>query len=140
MMRNVKGEESESRASCRQWQQMLLFELPEMPRRSGGTTLCSGQRSLTLQSEKSKGNIRVTSEHKMTVTVNDAGRAIGEDHVNARYLNSDVEHARQLREQGYTYRQISLMLDMPIRTLRDYISGRRRCQSVAGWKTFVRRW
>ena len=127
------------RDSCHQWQQMLLFELPEMPRRSG-TTLFSGQSSLTQQSEKSKENTRVTSEHKMTVTVNDAGRAIGEDHVNARYLNSDVEHARQLREQGYTYRQISGMLDMPIRTLRDYISGRRRCQSVAGWKTFVRRW
>ena len=76
----------------------------------------------------------------MTVAVNDNGRAIGEDHVNARYLNADVEHARQLRAQGYTYRQISQMLDMPIRTLRDYLSGRRRCQSVAGWKTFVRRW
>jgi hypothetical protein len=76
----------------------------------------------------------------MTVTVNDSGRAIGEDHVNARYLDSDVEHARQLRAQGYTYKQISVMLDMPIRTLRDYISGRRRCQSAAGWKTFLRRW
>lgn len=76
---------------------------------------------------------------RVMVVVNDAGRAIGEDHVNARYLDTDVENVRRLRRQGYTYRQISLKMDMPIRTLRDYISGRRRCQSVAGWKTFVRK-
>lgn len=139
-MTTQKKSDSESRDSSRRWQQMHLFELPVTPRRPGGTTLFSERGSSTPQSEKSKKNTRNTSEHRMTVTVNDAGRAIGEDHVNARYLNSDVEHARQLREQGYTYRQISRMLDMPIRTLRDYISGRRRCQSVAGWKTFVRRW
>ena len=75
---------------------------------------------------------------KQTVMVNDHGRAIGEDHVNARYLDRDVQLALSLRAEGYTYKEISAMLDMPIRTLRDYLSGRRRCQSVAGWKTFMR--
>lgn len=131
---------SESQDSCLQWQQLLLFELPKTRRDSPGTTPSDGQRSSMLQSERSSSSTHATSEHRMTVTVNDNGRAIGEDHVNAIYLNSDVENARQLRTQGYTYRQISQMLDMPIRTLRDYISGRRRCQSVAGWKTFLRRW
>ena len=73
-----------------------------------------------------------------TVTVNDDGRTIGEDHLNAKYLDEDVEHARELRAQGYTYRKISAILDMPIRTIRDYISGRRRAQSVAGWKKIKR--
>nr|DAL54787.1 MAG TPA_asm: InsA C-terminal domain [Caudoviricetes sp.] len=136
----TKNKNSESLDSSRQWRQLSLFDLPKTPRASPGTTHSGGQRSSRPQSEKSSSSIRATSEHRMTVTVNDNGRAIGEDHVNARYLNADVEHARQLRAQGYTYRQISQMLDMPIRTLRDYLSGRRRCQSVAGWKTFLRRW
>lgn len=72
------------------------------------------------------------------VAVNDEGRAVGEDHINAKYLDEDVEHARELRANGYTYRQIANMLDMPIRTVRDYVSGRRRSQSVAGWKKIKR--
>lgn len=74
-----------------------------------------------------------------TVTVNDEGRAIGEDHVNAKYLDEDVEHARELVASGqYTLREISQMLDMPIRTIRDYAKGTRRNQSVAGWKKIKR--
>ena len=47
------------------------------------------------------------------VTVNDGGRAIGEDHVNAKYLDEDVEHARELVASGkYTLREISQMLDI----------------------------
>lgn len=75
----------------------------------------------------------------VTVTINDVGRPIGEDHRNARYTDNDVENAIGLRQQGYTYRKVSEMMDMPIRTIRDYVSGRRRCQSVAGWKK-VKRW
>ena len=79
-----------------------------------------------------------TQRRKVVAVVNDAGRVIGEDHANAKYLDSDVESVKRLRAEGYTYRQISRMLDMPIRTLRDYLSGRRRCQSVAGWKVVYR--
>lgn len=42
----------------------------------------------------------------MMAAVNDAGRVIGEDHVNARYLDSDVANVIELRRQGYTYREI----------------------------------
>lgn len=73
------------------------------------------------------------------VTVNDGGRAIGEDHVNAKYLDEDVERARELVASGqYKLREISQMLDMPIRTIRDYAKGTRRNQSVAGWKKIRR--
>lgn len=129
---------SESQHFFRQWQQMLLFE--QLPEHDNARATSNERRSLTKLSRRSDGSSQNTSVHKLIVTVNDSGRAIGEDHVNAIYLNSDVENARQLRAQGYTYRQISQMLDMPIRTLRDYLSGRRRCQSVAGWKVFERRW
>lgn len=76
---------------------------------------------------------------KVKIAVNDVGRAIGEDHAGAKYLDSDVDHARELRAQGYTLREISKMLDMPIRTVRGYLDGSRRSQSVADWKV-VKRW
>lgn len=76
---------------------------------------------------------------KMKVAVNDNGRAIGEDHAGAKYLDLDVDHARELRAEGYTLRQISQMLDMPIRTVRGYLDGSRRNQSVADFK-MVKRW
>jgi hypothetical protein len=76
---------------------------------------------------------------KTRVAVNDNGRAIGEDHARAKYLDKDVEHALELRAEGYTLREISRMLDMPIRTIRGYLDGSRRSQSVAGWK-MVKRW
>lgn len=74
----------------------------------------------------------------MTVAVNDAGKPIGEDHRNAKYLDEDVERAIMFRKQGYTYQQISEMLDMPIRTVRDFVHGKRRCQSIADFKRIKR--
>lgn len=75
----------------------------------------------------------------VTVAVNDLGKIIGEDHPRAKYLDEDVEHALDLRRQHYSYLKISRMLDMPVRTVRDYISGKRRAQSVATWKKVKRR-
>lgn len=96
-------------------------------------------KSSGMRKKRRKVNAQTPSEMKI-VTVNDEGRAIGEDHVNAKYLDEDVEHARELVASGqYTLREISQMLDMPIRTIRDYAKGTRRNQSVAGWKK-VRRY
>lgn len=96
-------------------------------------------KSSAMRKKRRKLNAQTPSEMKI-VTVNDEGRAIGEDHVNAKYLDEDVEHARELVASGqYTLREISQMLDMPIRTIRDYAKGTRRNQSVAGWKK-VRRY
>lgn len=71
---------------------------------------------------------------RICVAVNDQGRRIGEDHPNAKYLNDDVERARVFRSEGYTLREISRMLDMPVRTIRGYLDGSRRSQSVAGFR------
>ncbi len=72
------------------------------------------------------------------VAVNDNGRPVGEDHKNAKYLNEDVERAIALRMQGFTYARISQMLDMPIRTIRCYVKGIRRNQSIADFKRIKR--
>lgn len=76
---------------------------------------------------------------RMTVAVNDNGRPIGQDHRNARYTDDDVARACDLRADGYTYQQISRMLDMPIRTLRGYLDGSSRNQSVAGFRVINRK-
>ena len=71
---------------------------------------------------------------RICVAVNDQGRRIGEDHPNAKYLDDDVERARAFRSEGYTWARISEMMDMPIRTIRGYLDGSRRSQSVAGFR------
>lgn len=76
---------------------------------------------------------------KVVVTVNDLGRPIGQSHCRARYLDVDVVHVQELRLEGYTLKQISQMMDMPIRTVRGFLDGSRRCQSVAGWRVVRRR-
>lgn len=88
---------------------------------------------------QSAGAVR-QSGVRIMVTVNDGGYVIGQDHPNARYNDEDVERVQMLRAEGYAYSAISRMMDMPVRTIRGYLDGSRRCQSVAGWKKVYRRW
>ena len=84
----------------------------------------------------------MTDDYELTnvvVRVDDRGYPIGEDHAGAKYTDREVETARELREEGYTLKRISEMMDMPIRTIRGYLDGSRRCESVAGFKV-VKRW
>lgn len=118
-------------------QPFLWSELANWPEHFQSVPWLVLRRSVTPR-KKRKQSIHNTSVMTM-VTVNDEGRTIGEDHVNAKYLDEDVEHARELVASGhYTLREISQMLDMPIRTIRDYAKGTRRNQSVAGWKKIRR--
>ena len=62
-------------------------------------------KSSAMRKKRRKLNAQTPSVMTM-VTVNDGGRAIGEDHVNAKYLDEDVEHARELVASGqYTLRE-----------------------------------
>lgn len=149
-------EKTGSQRFCQMTQQLSLFELPSEQELSRLEVL-QGRSVSRLQLRKlglyipgssglKKKRLRVCdrldlgySIVKTRVTVNDNGRAIGEDHARAKYLDKDVEHALELRAEGYTLREISRMLDMPIRTIRGYLDGSRRSQSVAGWK-MVKRW
>lgn len=69
-----------------------------------------------------------------TVAVNDRGLRIGEDHPNARYTNGEVEMVLRLRDDGLGYKRIARAVEMPVRTVRDIIKGRRRCQMPADFK------
>lgn len=90
-----------------------------------------------LKNVKSNGSFQGL-RMRVCVAVNDGGRPIGEDHAQAKYLDADVQRARAFRAEGYTWHEISRMLDMPIRTIRDYVNGTRRNQSVAGFKWVTR--
>ena len=130
----TKKNRSESQKSCQLTPQELSSELAK--KQNNYRSIASHDKKLSeTPSKRSKRNIR---SHFETVTVNDNGRPIGEDHRNARYLDDDVERARELRAQGYSFLEVSKMMDMPIRTIRDYVSGRRRAQSIAGWKKIRR--
>lgn len=129
---------SESQAFFPRPQQRHLFELT--------LQLSDTQRDRSpdcelsmMGSKKSKGSSRRGSARMVTVSVGDAGRPVGESAVSAKYLDADVEHARQLRSEGYSWRKISLMLEIPVRTIRNFVDGSRRAVTVVGWKK-VKRW
>lgn len=137
-MTKMKTKRRGSRSSCRETQPWLFPELQPWPKGSRSIHWLVQKSSVTPR-KKSKKHTR-DSFVSIMAPVNDSGRVIGEEHRNARYLDEDVEHARELVASGqHTLREISQMLDMPIRTIRDYASGRRRNQSIAGWRKIKRK-
>lgn len=133
-MRKKKNLESQD---CYQITSLWLFpELQSWPENSHSDP-SQEQKLFETQRKKRRSNAHRHFEMTM-VAVNDAGRPVGEDHKNAKYLNEDVERAIALRMQGFTYARISQMLDMPIRTIRCYVKGIRRNQSIADFKRIKR--
>lgn len=79
------------------------------------------------------------STRAISVMLNDGGRLIGEANPRARYLDEDVEYVRALRAAGLSWTQVSQKMGIPVRTCRDYVSGRIRAQSVAAFGTVRRK-
>lgn len=71
---------------------------------------------------------------RKVIAVSDSGHAIGEDHPLARYTDADVRAVLMLREAGFSLRAIAAKMDMPVRTVRGYISQRTRHCSVADFR------
>lgn len=69
-----------------------------------------------------------------TVAVNERGYRIGEDHPNARYTNCEIDLVFQLRDEGFGYKRIAKMAEIPVRTVRGILKGERRCQCSAGFR------
>ena len=146
---------SESRLFSRLWVQLDLPGLPKPPAGSLRdrsrevklsmqqllTSAASGRTSSGKRKRRAKAHFLSGGyePEKVWVRVDDKGYPIGEDHVGAKYTDADVESARELRREGYTLKEISEMMDMPIRTVRGYLDGSRRSESVAGFKV-VKRW
>lgn len=76
-----------------------------------------------------KKNIQVFSSLDLSTDVvglSDANVPVGESSPRAKYTNHDVLLCIDLRLEGWTLKQISEKMDVPIRTLRDIFEGRRR--------------
>lgn len=77
--------------------------------------------------------------HEVLVSIGDSGRPVGESAPNAKYTDAEIDMVFELRNQGYFYREISEMMDMPVRTIRTVLDGSRRNKHVVGWKKLKRK-
>lgn len=76
-----------------------------------------------------RDNIRSFSDLGLdpsTVFLSDCSIRVGVSSPKAKYSDQDLIHCFDLRLAGLSLREISKKMDIPIRTLRDIFSGRRR--------------
>ena len=76
-----------------------------------------------------RANIQSFSELGLdpsTVLLSDASVCVGVSSPKAKYSDQDLIHCFDLRLAGLSLREISQKMDIPIRTLRDIFSGKRR--------------
>jgi len=71
------------------------------------------------------------------IAINDLGYRIGQDHHKAKYTNHEVEQVFILKQKGHGYKNISKIMDMPVRTVRSILNGSRRNQIVFNFKRIV---
>lgn len=76
-----------------------------------------------------RANIQSFSELGLdpsTVLLSDASVRVGVSRPKAKYSDQDLIHCFDLRLAGLSLREISQKMDIPMRTLRDIFSGKRR--------------
>lgn len=71
------------------------------------------------------------------VASNACGYPVGDSHPNARHSDEVVEKARAMLANGRSLSAVSALLGVPVRTLRDWDSGRRR--AVKAVRVIMRR-
>jgi len=73
---------------------------------------------------------KIYSKRKSQKTTNGKGYPVGESHQRSRWSDHEVELVLALHESGMPSRQIAAKLDIPRRTVRDYLAGKCRCQTA----------
>ena len=127
-----KKSRSESADSYRQWRQTSLFE-PHEQHKSSTTPLtksAAGGPNTSSAHAEHRPRLRLTE----FVAVSRKGIPIGESSPHARYTDREIGFVFELREQGYPYRQIARIMDMPISTCFAIVHGKMRAQVVDRWK------
>lgn len=71
---------------------------------------------------------------KRMVGVNDLGLRVGEDHVNARLTNAEVDLLLTLRDEGMSYRELAEKFDISKSGARKICKGQTRCQCATRYK------
>ena len=143
MTKTKRSSRSVSRTSSRRWRQLSLFEpLNEQETTPGQTS--RGSESLTTQSEKSRTDGQSSSQRKgarplaegkrQYVGVSVKGIPIGEYAARAKYTDHEVDLVFRFREEGYSYRKIAEILEIPRSTCFAICHGLIRAQVVYRWK------
>ena len=68
------------------------------------------------------------------VACNRNGNRLGEFHQNCRYTDHEVDKVLELRDLGYSYRQIARMMEMPISTVYAICQGIIRSELPDHWE------
>lgn len=77
----------------------------------------------------------MTTIRVVVVALNEQGKRIGESHHNARISDAMVDRIRELHEdEGFGYRRIARILDIPLTTVRKIYYYERRAQTPVRWK------
>lgn len=61
-----------------------------------------------------------------TIGLSDCNVRVGESSPNAKYTNHEIELCLNMRIDGISLKEISRKMEIPVRTLRDIFSGKRR--------------
>lgn len=72
---------------------------------------------------------------KRAICINERGLRLGEDHQNARLSNAEVDLLLELRDEGWSYRQLALKFEISKSGARKICKGQMRCQVATRWKT-----
>lgn len=91
----------------------------------------AGEQSRQLSRQSAHNGLN-TSERM--VAVGSRGCRIGEDSQVAKYTDAEIEQIFVLRDEGYSYRQIATMLDMPRSTVWAVAAGLMRGKVVDHWE------
>lgn len=76
---------------------------------------------------------------KKSLAVNDRGYVIGEQHHRAKLSDHEVDLVLELIDEGIPPGEVARKFDISRRTVRDYIAGRYRSQTITGHKLAVNR-
>ncbi len=128
----------QSLISCQKQQLWLFPELQDWHETYPKTPSIESSKS-TEPSKRSNPSTPNSSSPKIVqVAIGESGRPVGESAPNAKYTDDEIDQVFTLRSQGYFYREISEMMDMPIRTIRTVLDGSRRNKHIVGWKKLKR--
>jgi len=71
----------------------------------------------------------------LIVTLNDAGRRIGQDHPKAKLTDHEVEMIRQLHDEGWGYRRLARVFEVSRTCIAELCRYENRAQIVARFRT-----
>ena len=123
----------------RPWLQLDLWPLPECAESSRPTRSKEKRRSKRLSKESRRSVHKPSGERAKLIALSQKGIPVGEDSPHAKYTDSEIDTVFRLLEEGYSNKDIALMMDMPKSTVWAITHGLMRATVVDRWEKRKRR-